>query len=184
LAAGALALSAPVFADVDGGVSSDPQAKSATTNGTNFDPPCLFGQSLPLQGGAYLNPASNAFYLFGNAGVLNECSNFAVTGQSSPNFLAWNCIAANADGTIPELPELIFFATPQSQVSMNIGDGVDVGQNAGILVFDAAFNQLGFDTITTGPALQNVSVNLGAPRISAVLIFGPCRLVADDIRYN
>ena len=183
LAATALALSAPVFADVEGGISSDPQTRSSTPTGSNFDPPCTFAESLPLQGGAYLNPASNASYLFGNPGLLHECSNFGVTGQSSPNFLAWNCAAVNLDGTIPGLPALIFFGTPQTQVSMNIGDGSLVGQNAGIFAFDAAFNTVGFDAIITGPALQNVFVNVGAPMISVVLIFGPCTLVADDISY-
>ncbi len=184
LALSVFALSAPAFADVQQGVSSDPQSQASTPNGTIFDPPCVFIETLPLQGGAYLNPASNAFYVFGNGGVLDECSNFQVTGYSSPNFLAWNCNATNIDGSVPALPELIFFTTPQTEVSMNIGSAGFAGQPAGIIAYDAGFTQIGNDVITTGPALQNVLVNAGAPRISAVLIFGPCALVADDISYN
>jgi hypothetical protein len=84
-----------------------PAANPAVTTIVNFDQlsaPCGFGATVHLK---KLQGVKFKGKLHGGGGVLNECSNFNVSGYSSPNFLAFNCNASFSDGTVPALPETI-----------------------------------------------------------------------------
>ena len=88
--------------------------------------PCGFSETTALrnkysaQGVVFSGPAA----LDGGA-ILNECSFFAVTGHSPPNFLAFNINGFMFDGGIPRGPETLVFDPPVSYVQVNAGDGVD-----------------------------------------------------------
>lgn len=77
----------------------------------------------------------------GNDGgaILDESSSFDVTGQSSPNFLAFNSGAILADGGTPQPPETLLFDPPVSQVQAKVGVGFGA---AGSVVMEA-FNESG-----------------------------------------
>jgi hypothetical protein len=146
----------------------------------NFDPPCSFAQTLPLQDAPYMNPATRAFFVRGWGAVLNQCGNFAVTGYSPPNFLAWNCTTTNFDGTRPALPAEIHFLTSVFEVSVKVGSSADAGSTARLVAFDASLTRLDGAQTTLAPGLKTLSVS--APGIRAVRLAGPCIMVADDFR--
>jgi hypothetical protein len=145
----------------------------------NFDPPCFFGQTLPLQDAPYMNPATRAFFARGWGAVLNECSNFEVIGYSRPNFLAWNCDAENFDGTRPALPAEVHFLTNVSEVSVKVGSGANAGSTARLVAFDASLTRLDGANVTLDPVLRTLTVS--APGIRSVRLTGPCIMVADDL---
>lgn len=180
LAAASLVFVCPSFAgEIVGGVSDEAQIESAPGN-LDFDPPCLFAQTLPLI--VEQNPATNAYFIVGNGAVLDACSNFDVSGYSPPNFLAWNCIANNLDGTTPDLPEVIQFSTPVSNFSCTIGTGLDTG-TAVIAALDAGFNVIDFDSVAVSPTMQLLQVS-GNRNIKYIYVIGPCTLVMDDLQFN
>jgi hypothetical protein len=146
----------------------------------NFDPPCVFKETLPLQDAPYMNPATRAFFARGWGAVLNECSEFSVTGYSPPNFLAWNCRTTNFDGTRPALPAEIHFLTSVSEVSVKVGSEANAGSTARLVAFDASLTRLDGAQTTLAPGLKTLSV--GAPGIRLVRLTGPCIMVADDFR--
>ena len=84
------------------GIATSP--KSAQHGSIDFDPPCFFNNTLPLHRTTYVNPGTDMYFVGGHGLVLNECGEFDVSGYSEPNFLAWNCEAANINGTVPKLP--------------------------------------------------------------------------------
>ncbi|MFB3828160.1 MAG: hypothetical protein ACE15B_15430 [Bryobacteraceae bacterium] len=171
------------IAQVQNGVQIGPVPSTVTPNGMNFDPPCLFADTLPLASSLYLNPKSKAYFATGNGSVLNECSNFQVTGYSAPNFLAWNCNSANFDGTVPKLPEFIgFTGLPVTSVQVKVGSSTDAGKSAALVAFNANFTVIAQQTVTLQPALQLLSTM--AKGTAFVAIYGPCIMVADDLSYN
>ncbi len=87
-----------------------PQARAGTRT-INFDDrtvPCNFASTSPARdqyaslGVTFSGPAANQ-----GGAILNECGNFQISGQSSPNFLAFNTTAG-----YPQPPETITFAQP------------------------------------------------------------------------
>src|SRR3954453_23286232 len=89
----------PVRAGV--GASSGKVVGAAVVPGTpgsvvNFDDvnaPCNFADTVALRRYHGVSFKGSPKTLDGGA-ILNECSNFAVTGYSPPNFLAFNCNAS------------------------------------------------------------------------------------------
>jgi hypothetical protein len=146
----------------------------------NFDPPCAFAATLPLQDAPYMNPATRAFFARNSGAVLNECANFSVTGYSRPNFLAWNCEATNFDGTRPALPAEIHFLTSVSEVSVRVGSAANAGNTARLVAFDASLTRVDGAQTTLAPGLKTLTVS--APGIRSVRLTGPCIMVADDLR--
>ncbi len=60
--------------------------------------------------------------------VLDDCSNFNVTGYSLPNFFAFNATARMSDGGLPRTPALMVFPIPVRSVSFLVGSGWNPGR--------------------------------------------------------
>jgi hypothetical protein len=146
----------------------------------DFDPPCSFAETLPLQDAPYMNPATRAFFARGWGAVLNQCSGFSVTGFSPPNFVAWNCEATNFDGTTPALPAEIHFLSSVSEVSVKVGSAANAGSTARLAAFDAFLNRVAVASTTLDVDLKTLTVS--APGIKSVRLTGPCIMIADDFR--
>ena len=94
----------------------------------NFDDvtaPCYFDETVPLtkayasQGVLFKGPSKKD-----GGAILNECSNFGVSGYSSPNFLAFNVTASYDNGGVARGPERITFTGgPMSHVQLRVGSG-------------------------------------------------------------
>jgi hypothetical protein len=167
-------------AQIRNGVSADVVPQVARPGLINFDPPCFFIQTLPLQDAPYMNPATRAHFARGQGGVLDRCSNFGVSGFSPPNFLAWNCTTTNFDGTRPALPAEIHFLNRASEVSVKVGSAADAGRRARLVAFNSAFAQV--DAASTTLATNLKTLTVAAPEIKFVRLLGPCIMVADDFR--
>lgn len=197
-AAALLTLAGTTFAnDTAGGVSST-QARTApkaipkvviaqdfnaqAANLINFDAaaaPNLFisTTSLLSVGTVQFNGSSTAT-LDGGA-ILDQSSNFAVTGQSAPNFLAFNCETTMADGGIPRLPEVVRFASEVSQVSLKIGSGLDVGSK--VTLFGIGSQGVEKKVATLAAALK--TVKFSKPLTHVLMSAGACKFVVDDISF-
>jgi hypothetical protein len=155
---------------VENGVAKGATPEIASPGFTNFDPPSLFSQSLPLSG-FYLNSKTKLKFLAGNGGVLNYNSNFGVSGFSAPNFLAFNCTTKNLDNTIPQLPMRIAFSSAVSSVSMMVGNspggivtlaGYADTSSTILVATDSTTAQAALQTLTVArPGIR--SVNLDSP---------------------
>jgi hypothetical protein len=115
--------------------------------------------------------------------ILDELSNFGVSGQSSPNFLAFDRdFGFLSGGGVAQGPETIFFDAPVNHVQANVGAGF--GQ-AGMITMDAynASDELvGSDTVVYDPQLQTLLVQ--ATGITKVIVtFGDRLLVLDDLAF-
>jgi len=175
-----LAGSYPAFAgDVVDGVS-DTALPQAQPGNIDFDPPCLFIDTLPLL--VYMHTNTRALFVAGNGAVLDECSGFGVSGHSPPNFLVWNSGATNFDGSVPALPELIAFTQTVSGVSMKVGSATSAGKTAVLIALNPSFGVVDFDTVTISSAMQSLSVS--GSNIAFAVLAGPSVLVADDLVFN
>lgn len=155
----------------------------------NFDDvgaPCLFMDTVAL---VFKFPSMPAIYL-GPGGppnggaILDECSNFDVTGHSPPNFLAFNAEATLEDGGIPSLPEILYFAwIPVSAVQVNAGVGFGYTGPVAMVALDANFTMLGWDYIMVASQLQTLSVRAPGIRFVVFIDLGLSRqwLVLDDL---
>ncbi len=171
--------------EITGGVSTSGSGVTALEGNISFEPPILFGSTLPLE--TYMNSATNAIFVGGNGAVLEEGSSFGVTGHSPPNFLAYNVLGTNVDGSVPALPAIIYFPSMVTRVSLNAGDGASTG-NVILAALDAGFSVVATDIKAITPALQNLSVNYNAG-IQAVVVVGQFtgndkRMVLDDLVFN
>jgi hypothetical protein len=176
-----VALAFSAWAEIQDGVSTEQVgAQVARPRFINFDPPCTFKETLPLQTAPYMNPVTKVFFVRGEGAVLDECGGFLVTGHSPPNFLAWNCNATNFDGTKPALPAEMKFLDPVSTVSIKVGSTSSAGVSARLIAFDSAFNQIDVAAATVTHNLKTLTV--AAPEIRYVRLVGPCVMVADDLR--
>jgi hypothetical protein len=170
--------------DIAAGVSNNVDSTEAQPGFIDFDPPCVFSQTLPLQ--TYMHSNTNAYFLLGNGAVLDECSNFGVTGQSPPNFLAWNDAAINWDGSVPALPALIYFPSVVPDFSANLGAGGGTTGTVYLIAYDAGFNIVDFDSASITTNLQNLSVSATAIRavvIAATYTSAEHWMVVDDLRF-
>ena len=147
----------------------------------NFDPPCEFSSTMPLQDAPYMNPATKAEFVRGNGAVLNECGNFLVSGFSPPNFLAWNCESTNWDGTKPELPAEIRFSDQVSEVTVKVGSSL-TGKTARLVAFNAASERVDGSSTSLTSKLKLLTVSASSRTIKYVRLFGPCVMVADNFR--
>ena len=192
-----LALSTPVFGDIVKGVlvpsvstsapAAEPGAIIAPPAGAtviNFDDltaPCLFVDSPgPLTshysslGVNFSGPAQ------GSGGfILNECSNFGVTGHSAPNFLAFNTEIRLPNGGIPAGPETIVFADSVASVQINVGQ-TDAGTIT--LACFTGSSPAGTSTVIGKASLTTLSVS-GPGITSCTLSFSGTALVADDLAF-
>jgi hypothetical protein len=111
--------------------------------------------------------------------LLDEVANFGVSGHSSPNFLAFNCLASMQNGGVPRVPEFLSFALAVSSVSALVGsrDPVMLTMEA----YDVNAQLIDSDTVLLSPAMQLISVE--ASGIVSVVLGGqtPCIFVLDDL---
>ncbi len=118
----------------------------------------------------------------GNDGgaVIDECGNFGVSGQSSPNFLAFNTGATMADGGIPQGPETLTFSPPVNHVQINAGQ--NLAATIQLECFDAGMTSLGVDSLVAANLLETLQVT--APGIeSCTLSFTGRVAVFDDLAF-
>ena len=120
----------------------------------------------------------------GNDGgaILDEGSNFGVTGQSSPNFLAFNTNSSMNDGGVPQGPETIHFNTPMSEVQINAGSGFFVGETLTMEAFDASSALVDSDIISLAAAMQPVNVS-GQGIVRVVISSTATAFVLDDLTW-
>jgi|GEM_PF-1755665 len=117
---------------------------------------------------------------YNGGAILNECSNFGVTGHSTPNFLAFNIGSSMSNGGIPKGPETIIFNSIVSQVQINAGSS-----NAGTVIMTAYNAQnvsLGSAQITSTSALQTLSIQKAGIK-KVVIQFTGDWLVLDDLAF-
>ncbi len=151
----------------------------------NFDElsaPCLFFFTVALTdeydplGVTFSGPGG-----FNGGAVLDECSNFGVTGYSPPNFLAFNSESDLADGGIPDGPETLTFTPPVDSVRISGGsvEAIPIMMEC----FDDLGASMGSSSITATPALQTLRVaNTGIE--TCVLSFTGESAAFDDLVYE
>lgn len=157
-----------------------PPAGATIINFDDFSAQCLFEDSEPLTsryaslGVNFRGPVPES-----GGAILDECSNFSVTGYSAPNFLAFNTGSLLSGGGVPEGPETMTFTNPASWVQINVGN-----ENAGTITL-ACFvdgSPAGSASVIGASALTTLSVS--APGItSCTLSFTGSLLVADDLAF-
>jgi len=149
----------------------------------NFDgagAPSLFVSTTALAsvGGVSFN--GNSLQPTSGGAVLDQSSNFGVTGHSAPNFLAFNCGTSMADGGTPTLPETIHFPSEVSRVSLKVGSGIDVGDK--VTFYGLGSQGAEKRTVALTAALSTVSFR---KPVSAILVLGSaCRFVIDDLTFQ
>jgi len=114
-------------------------------------------------------------------GILDECGNFYVTGQSSPNFLAFNTGASYHGGGVPEGPQIIRFSYPVRKISMNVGH-----RNTGLVTiecYDGQDNFIGQRSILANANLRSLWFS-GYDIAKCVITFTQNVLVLDDLVIN
>jgi hypothetical protein len=156
----------------------------------NFDDmtPCFFAQTVPVPPKFYKRYGFTIKGPDKNSGgaVLDECSNFGVTGHSSPNFLAFNCGSVLSTGGVPFLPEKLIFTTPVSGVSLKIGGGNSIGESISLTAKTALGRVVDNETVVLAAALTTVNLTSTKSNIKRVIITLPsgsnaCTFVIDDI---
>lgn len=159
-----------------------PPAGATVINFNDKTQPCNFVDTIALtteylatKGVIFAGPGGN------NGGaVLNECSNFGVTGHSSPNFLAFNTGTSLSNGGIPKGPETITFNSVVSHVQINAGSS-----SAGTIIMTAYNAQnvaLGSAQITGNSALQTLLIQKAGIK-KVVIQFTGSWLVLDDLAF-
>jgi hypothetical protein len=123
----------------------------------------------------------------GNDGgaILDECSNFSVTGYSSPNFLAFNPTSSMSDGGIPRPPETIQFPGGATQVQALVGSGDPTlaGILATMIAYDTGGAVVDSSSVELLPAVTPLSVS-GDISYVEVDVGGPGAWVLDDLSFE
>lgn len=145
--------------------------------------PCEFSSTLPLRTeylalGVSFRPQRPK----DGGAILDECSNFGVTGHSSPNFLAFNAGAGYPGGGFARDPELLRFTTPHSHVELKAGDGFSTGTLT-LTGFDVFGMPVATDSISISPALQTMTLD-GPGIVLVVLDCTAPTFVVDDLVVN
>jgi hypothetical protein len=163
-----------------------PSQRSVSSKFIDFDDqeePCGFASTTRLTdryaalGVIFEGPGGND-----GGAILDECGNFSVSGQSSPNFLAFNSNSQLEDGGVPRGPETIWFQTAVSEVQINAGSNSGAGQSITMEAFDAGSNLVASATITLASNLQPIKVS--AERIVRVVISTDATVfVLDDLTW-
>ena len=144
--------------------------------------PCVFGSTTALRTKyAALGVNFDGPALLDGGAILDECGNFGVTGQSSPNFLAFNTSAVLSNGGIPRGPETIRFDSEVSWVEILAGQSL-----AGTITmegFDVGGSSLGSTSITGASALAPLTLRTVGIRRVVISFTGPL-LVLDDLSWQ
>ncbi len=144
-----------------------PKVLSQTIDFDDTAAPCSFSETTALSneysplGVVFSGPSPH------DGGViLNECSSFSPSGQSSPNFLAFDADDVLKDGGIPHGPETLTFSTPVSYVRVNAAWTLD----ATISAYDIDNNFIDSDSSGPGGSFWPISVS-GKNVAKAVISF-------------
>ncbi len=150
-----------------------------TINFDNVTAPCAFASTGPLrneysgQGVTFAGPDAN-----GGGAILDQCSNFGVSGFSAPNFLAFNSGATMQNGGIPRTPETMTFSSPMSAVSILVGSA-DESSLVTLEAYNAGNALVDSDSVNLSANLQLLSVS--GPGIVRAVLRGGNVFVADDL---
>ena len=163
------------------------QAMSGSVTVIDFDDvtaPCLFSNTVRLTteyadlNAVFAGPGGND-----GGAVLNECGGFAVSGHSSPNFLAFSRGATLGDGGVPQEPETITFARPVSQVEALVGSASYAGSLLTMRAYDSGNVLVDEASIALASTLAPIGVS--AAEISKVVISTPANtFVVDDLTFD
>jgi hypothetical protein len=181
----ALAGQQPVRAGV--GPAAGKVVGSAVVPGTpgsvvNFDDvnaPCNFADTVALRRYHGVSFKGSPKTLDGGA-ILNECSNFAVTGYSPPNFLAFNCNASLSNGGIPRLPESINLGTESSNVSLALGSGLD---SATVKILGKGSQGKQTRRVVLASQLTTVTFTIPVKTLKLTSPNGACAFVLDNLSF-
>lgn len=119
-----------------------PQAYPLLVDFDDRSAPALFKDTRALrseywmEGAVFSGPADKD-----GGAVLNKDSNFAVSGFSDPNFLAFNSGSKLSSGGVPRLPETVTFQFPVAAVQLYVGSGLS--GSVGVAIQVEAFNAEG-----------------------------------------
>ena len=147
-----------------------------------FPAPCGFNRTAALRdefvdlGVLFDGPGEND-----GGAVLDECGNFGVSGQSSPNLLAFNENSQMPDGGTPRNPETLLFDPLVSLVKVMAGSRTSEGQLLTMTAFGPDGDPVDADSLTLTPELQALSV--AGSGIREVVISGPGVFVLDDLAF-
>ena len=119
--------------------------------------------------------------------IVDECSNFSVSGYSPPNFLGFNCNAEMENGGLARGPETVIFSTTVRTVCLKIGSNSSAGQQIKIQAKNVDGRTVAEQTATLASAMQ--SVCLAPSKVIKKVIIGepdntPCIFIVDDITYS
>jgi hypothetical protein len=154
----------------------------------SFEPPKLFAQTIAIQ--VYMSFRTKAYFVSGpraatGNGAILDVTSFGVTGHSPPFGIAWNSLdAVNADGSVPSLPQTIWFLRRVKDVSMKVGSRTSQGEPVTLTAYAWRNRVVDSDTVTAAPEMQTLSVSDPTGSIRYVVLDGPAVLVADDITYQ
>jgi hypothetical protein len=138
--------------------------------------PCCFGSTHPLTE----RYASQGLHFAGGGAILNQSGGFGVTGQSAPNFLAFNIGVNYGDGHPAAGPETITFDAPISTATIDAGQGA--GGTATVTAFRGS-QVVGSAFRTATTTLAPLTVN-GEHITKLELSFTGTQIVFDNLRWN
>jgi hypothetical protein len=119
--------------------------------------------------------------LLDGGAVLDECSNFGVSGHSAPNFLAFNTSATLSGGGQPIAPETILFDTEVIEVQVLAAAGS--GSAGGVLTmqaFNASDELVDSTAVALTGEMQPVTVS-GMDIRRVTVDFDQVTFVLDDL---
>ena len=160
-----------------------PPAGATVINFDDVTAPSGFSQTVAARdeyaalGVHFVGPATKD-----GAAILNQASNFGVSGFSTPNFLAINPGAQLSDGGLPRGPQRINFTPSASLVQVNVGSGGGAGTQVTMTAYDVGNNTIGSAQLTLASALDTLRIT--APGIAYVTIdAGSANFVMDDLAF-
>lgn len=140
-----------------------PAAQAAVLTFDDTTAPALLSAASPLTS----QYSALGVTFSGTGAVLNEVSDFLVTGYSAPNYLAYTSEAIIGFGTanaVSKAFDVITFSEPLSAVSFRVGSGLtgppsSVGRTVNVRAFDTAGGQVAMQSITLESMLRMVTLS-------------------------
>jgi hypothetical protein len=115
--------------------------------------------------------------------ILDQSSEFGVSGFTSRNFLAFNSFASLSDGGIPRAPEEISFLHPVDSIQFYVGSETNAGTSITLDVYDQDDILVGTRTVVLQPKLQLLGFHY--PRITRAVISTAASLfVVDGLNFH
>jgi hypothetical protein len=116
--------------------------------------------------------------------ILDQESNFVVSGYSAPNFLAFNCDSHLSDGGIPTAPERLTFSSLVSFVGINVGSFASLGDVLTMEAFNDNDQLVDTNSVVLQPDLLPLTVAGDGIRYVVIGQVPPCVWVADDLSFE